>query len=82
MCFMLRSYLMYFFDMNTHTNTQVGLLGAYKDTPEDNINALFKMALERIAFLPFGFLIDLYRYDLFSGKITEDNWNTHWEQLR
>lgn len=65
-----------------YEHTQVGLLGAYKDTPEDNINALFKMALERIAFLPFGFLIDLYRYDLFSGKITEDNWNTHWEQLR
>lgn len=58
------------------------LLNDYKDTPEDNINALFKMALERIAFLPFGLLIDLYRYDLFSGQISENNWNGHWEELR
>lgn len=52
------------------------------DTHEDNINALFKMALERVAFLPFGFLIDLYRYDLFSGKVSEEDWNQHWEKLR
>lgn len=61
---------------------QVNLLHDYQDTLEDSINALFKMALERIAFLPFGLLIDLYRYDLFSGKIAEDNWNEHWEELR
>lgn len=40
------------------------------------------MALERVAFLPFGLLIDLYRYDLFSGNVSENNWNKHWEELR
>lgn len=40
------------------------------------------MALERVAFLPFGLLIDLYRYDLFSGKVPETKWNAHWEHLR
>lgn len=61
---------------------KVGLLQNYQDTDEDNINALFKMALERVAFLPFGLLIDLYRYDLFSGDVPETQWNAHWEQLR
>lgn len=61
---------------------KIGLVSDYKDTEEDNINALFKMALERIAFLPFGLLIDLYRYDLFSGKVAKSDWNAHWEMLR
>lgn len=61
---------------------KIGLVSNYKDTEEDNINALFKMALERIAFLPFGLLMDFYRYDLFSGKIAKSDWNAHWEKLR
>lgn len=40
------------------------------------------MALERVAFLPFGLLVDLYRYDLFAGNVPEQDWNKHWEQLR
>lgn len=40
------------------------------------------MALERVAFLPFGLLMDLYRFDLFSGKIAYNDWNEHWERLR
>lgn len=67
---------------NHWESVQINLLGDYKDSPEDNINALFKMALERVAFLPFGLLIDLYRYDLFSGKVSDDKWNEHWETLR
>lgn len=40
------------------------------------------MALERVAFLPFGLLIDMYRWDLFSNEVPESNWNGHWEKLR
>ncbi|KAG5670746.1 hypothetical protein PVAND_000987 [Polypedilum vanderplanki] len=61
---------------------KVGLLSDYKDTEEDNINALFKMALERVAFLPFGLLIDKWRWDLFSGATPESEWNKHWWELR
>lgn len=68
--------------LQTILQFQIGILNDYKDTKEDNINALFKMALERVAFLPFGMLIDLYRWDVFSGKVPEDNWNGHWERLR
>lgn len=40
------------------------------------------MALERVAFLPFGLLMDQYRWDIFSGKTPESQWNKHWELLR
>lgn len=61
---------------------KVGVLKDYKDTPEDNVNALLQMALERVVFLPFGLLIDLYRWDVFSGKVPENQWNAHWWKLR
>lgn len=54
----------------------------YDDSEEDNINSLFKIALERIAFIPFGLLVDTYRWDIFSGTVNESHWNEHWEFLR
>lgn len=60
----------------------VGLLETYADSEADNINALFHMALERVAFLPFGLLIDKWRWDVFSGQVTSDKWNEHWWSLR
>ena len=49
---------------------------------ESDINALMKMALRKIAFLPFGFLIDQWRWKVFSGKITDENYNAEWWKLR
>ena len=60
----------------------VGLLDKYEDSEADNINSLFKMALERVAFLPFGLLIDKWRWDLFNGKVNETQWNQRWWELR
>lgn len=40
---------------------KIGLLDRYADTAEDNINALYSEALQRVAFLPFGLLIDKWR---------------------
>ena len=42
---------------------------------ESDINALMKMALMKVAFLPYGFLIDQWRWKVFSGAITEENYN-------
>jgi peptidyl-dipeptidase A len=61
---------------------KIGLLVDYEDSEADNINALFKMALERVAFLPFGLLIDKWRWDVFSGDVKETEWNKHWWELR
>jgi peptidyl-dipeptidase A len=40
------------------------------------------MALERVAFLPFGLLIDKWRWDVFSGEVKKDKWTEHWWNLR
>ncbi len=41
-----------------------------------------KEALDKIAFLPFGKLIDQWRWDVFSGKIKPENYNAAWWKLR
>ena len=40
------------------------------------------MALEKIAFLPFGKMIDEWRWKVFSGEITPENYNAAWWALR
>ena len=60
---------------------KINLLDNYADTYEDNINALFSMALERIAFLPFGLLIDMWRWEVFEG-LERSKWNDRWWELR
>lgn len=49
---------------------------------ETDTNYLLKMALEKIAFLPFGYLIDLWRWDVFSGKTPLERYNADWWYLR
>jgi peptidyl-dipeptidase A len=46
------------------------------------INQQMKQALEKIAFLPFGKLIDEWRRRVFSGEITPANYNAAWWELR
>jgi peptidyl-dipeptidase A len=45
------------------------------------INHLFAIALDKIAFLPFAFQMDLWRWDVFEGKTNPDNFNCHWWKL-
>ena len=49
---------------------------------ETNINLLFDMALKKLAFMPFGYLVDKYRWDLLSGKAKIEDMNCHWHKLR
>lgn len=32
--------------------------------------------------MPFGLLIDKWRWDVFSGAANESEWNSHWWKLR
>ena len=41
-----------------------------------------KMALDKIAFLPFGLVVDKWRWDVFSGKIPKEQYNKGWWDLR
>ncbi|XP_064087199.1 angiotensin-converting enzyme-like [Macrobrachium nipponense] len=61
---------------------KIGLLEKVEDDPESEINFLLNMALDKITFLPFGYLMDLWRWDVFSGKTPEENWNCAWWDLR
>jgi peptidyl-dipeptidase A len=61
---------------------KIGLVPAVKPSREAVINQQMKMALEKIAFLPFGRLIDLWRWRVFSGEITPANYNAAWWELR
>mmetsp|Transcript_5334 Transcript_5334/g.15935 ORF Transcript_5334/g.15935 Transcript_5334/m.15935 type:complete len:667 (-) Transcript_5334:187-2187(-) len=49
---------------------------------EEGINYLMSMALEKIAFLPFGYLVDLYRWDVFAGEVGSERYNEYWWTLR
>uniref|UniRef100_A0A0B7ANC9 Angiotensin-converting enzyme n=1 Tax=Arion vulgaris TaxID=1028688 RepID=A0A0B7ANC9_9EUPU len=49
---------------------------------ETDINFLMNMALQKIAFLPFGYLIDQWRWSVFSGKTSPDRYNQDWWDLR
>lgn len=40
------------------------------------------MALEKVAFLPFGLLIDKWRWDVFNGSVPVEKWNSHWWSYR
>ena len=60
---------------------EVGLLD--KVPPESaDTGYLLKMALDKIAFLPFGLLIDQWRWKVFSGEITPEQYNKMWWELK
>jgi peptidyl-dipeptidase A len=59
---------------------QIALIDKVPGESED-IPFLLKMALQKVAFLPFGVEIDRWRWEVFSGKITEAEYNQRWWQL-
>jgi peptidyl-dipeptidase A len=60
---------------------QIGLLAKVPSADSD-IPLLLKQALDKVAFLPFGLLIDQWRWKVFSGEITPANYNRAWWDLR
>jgi len=46
------------------------------------MNFLLKIALEKVAFLPYGYLIDKYRWDIASESISPENCNKEYWKLR
>lgn len=60
---------------------EVGLLDR-EPGPGGDIELLMRDALAKVAFLPFGLLIDQWRWQVFSGKVTPDEYNRAWWELR
>ncbi len=60
---------------------QIGLLDEVPDASGD-LGLLMRQALEKIAFLPFGLLVDQWRWKVFAGEVGPDGYNDLWWQLR
>jgi peptidyl-dipeptidase A len=60
----------------------VGLLDSVPRGDHARINQQLKMALDKVAFLPFGLLIDKWRWDVFSGKTKPADYNTAFWALK
>jgi peptidyl-dipeptidase A len=60
---------------------KIGLLDKAPDASRD-IGLLMSRALEKVAFLPFGLLIDQWRWQVFSGEISPADYNKAWWALR
>ena len=50
--------------------------------PEADLGLLMRMALDKVAFLPFGLLVDQWRWGVFSGDISTEEYNQAWWDLR
>ena len=60
---------------------KIGLLDKAPDASRD-IGLLLARAMDKVAFLPFGLVIDQWRWDVFNGKITAADYNKAWWDRR
>ena len=59
----------------------LGLIDKEPD-PSKDLGLLLDMALNKVAFLPFGLTVDQWRWKVFSGEVTPDGYNESWWELR
>ena len=59
-----------------------GLIDVVEESEQATLNKQMKLALEKIAFLPFGKMIDEWRWKVFSGEISPEDYNAGWWKLR
>ncbi len=60
---------------------RIGLIPQAPDARAD-IGFLLGRALEKVAFLPFGLLVDQWRWKVFSGEVTPERYNSSWWELK
>lgn len=60
---------------------QIGLLDTVATSDQARINQLMKRALDKVAFLPFGLMVDKWRWEVFNGKVKPDHYNAYWWEL-
>jgi len=60
---------------------QLGLIDKVPDQRAD-IGFLLNRALDKVAFLPFGYLVDQWRWKVFSGEVKPEDYNKAWWDLR
>ncbi len=50
--------------------------------PAADLGLLLRLALDKVAFLPFGLMVDQWRWRAFSGEYPVEGWNDGWWELR
>jgi peptidyl-dipeptidase A len=60
---------------------QIGLIANVPDQSAD-LGFLLQRSLEKVAFLPFGYLVDQWRWKVFSGEVGPNDYNSAWWALR
>ena len=62
---------------------RIGLLDE-KDVPgaDADLALLMQQAMDKVAFLPFGLMVDQWRWKVFSGEYSESEYNAGWWELR
>lgn len=61
---------------------KIGLVDQVTVSEQATINSQMKQALDKIVFLPWGKLVDQWRWKVFSGEIPPEQYNAGWWQLR
>lgn len=62
---------------------QIGLLDKAKVPSTDkDLGLLLRQAMDKVAFLPFGLLVDKWRWGVFNGSIAPTEYNKGWTNLR
>ena len=63
--------------------TQIGLLDRSKIPSADkDTGLLLRQAMDKVAFLPFGLMVDKWRWGVFDGSTTPANYNASWAALK
>ncbi|WP_105103802.1 M2 family metallopeptidase [Microbulbifer pacificus] len=60
---------------------EIGLMDEIPGEDKD-IGYLMQQALDKIAFLPFGLLVDKWRWQVFNGEVKPGDYNKAWWKLR
>ncbi len=60
---------------------ELGLIDQEPDASKD-LGLLLQKALDKVAFLPFGLLVDQWRWKVFSGEVPPEKYNEAWWDLR
>jgi len=62
--------------------SSIGLVDTPTESHEAVINNQMRMALAKVAFMPFGLMIDRWRWGVFDGSIAPDRYNQAWWELK
>lgn len=70
--------------LSASTPSHLKAIGLLEDDTTDDealLNHLYVKGLDKIAFLPFAYMMDKWRWNVFQGKVTPDNYNCNWWDL-